>query len=77
LISCSNHDGCIDFNIGNIAIQFVQGFGVWSERRNAIQMTVELQKDDVGEIMEFEFTLDELRSHAQKQAESGSQEEKE
>jgi hypothetical protein len=60
-------DGCVDFCFGDIVIQFVHGFGVWSERRNVIQMTVELQKGDVGEAVGYEYTLDELgRSHARK-----------
>lgn len=68
--------GCIDFNIGDIAIQFVRGFGVWSERRDVIQMTVELQKDDVGEIIGYEYTLVELgRINAQKLAKSDIREE--
>jgi len=56
-------DGCIDFNIGDISIQFVRGFGVWSERKDVIQMTVELQKGDVGEVAGYEYKLDELKRH--------------
>jgi hypothetical protein len=54
-------DGFIEFNIGDIAIQFVRGFGVWSERRDVIQMTVELQKEGAEEVVGYEYTLDELR----------------
>jgi len=53
--------GCIDFNIRDIAIQFVRGFGVWSERKDVIQMTIELQKDDFEDVVGYEYTLDELR----------------
>lgn len=60
ILSKSN-DGCIDFNFGDIAIQFVRGFGVWSERKDVIQMTVELQKGDFGDVVGYEYTLDELR----------------
>lgn len=58
-------DGCVDFNIGEITVQFVRGFGVWSERRDVIQVTAELQatvqKDNVGETVGYEYTLNELR----------------
>lgn len=57
-------DGFLEFNIGDIAIQFVRGFGVWSERRDVIQMTVELQKEgdeeEDREVVGYEYTLDEL-----------------
>lgn len=62
-ILSKSDDGCIDFYLGNIAIQFVRGFGVWSERKDVIQMTVELQKGDVGEVAGYEYKLDELRRH--------------
>lgn len=64
-----SNDGCIDFNIGDIAIQFVRGFGVWSERKDVIQMTIELQEGDVGEIVGYEYTLGEFGLHAPKLAE--------
>lgn len=63
-----SNDGCIDFNIADIAIQFVRGFGVWSERRDVIQMTIEVPKDDFGEIMGYEYTLDELRRSSTQRA---------
>jgi len=66
-----SNDGCIDFNFGDIAIQFVRGFGVWSERKDVIQMTVEFQKGDVGEIVGYEYTLDEIGIHTPKLTELG------
>lgn len=66
-----SNDGCIEFNIGDVAIQFVRGFGVWSERKDVIQMTVELQKGDFGDIVGYEYTLDDLRLYASKLAELG------
>jgi hypothetical protein len=63
-VLCRCNDGCIDFNLGDIAIQFVRGFGVWSERRDVIQMTIELWKGDAGEVMCYEYSLAELvKSH--------------
>jgi len=53
-------DGCIDFSIGDIVIQFVRGFGVWSERRDVIQMTIEIQEEDPEKVVGYEYTLDEL-----------------
>jgi hypothetical protein len=57
-------DGFLEFNVGELAIQFTRGFGVWSERRDVIQMTVELQKEgdeeEDREVVGYEYTLDEL-----------------
>ncbi|MGD0494624.1 MAG: hypothetical protein ABSB28_01120 [Candidatus Bathyarchaeia archaeon] len=61
----NSDDGCLDFNIGDIAIQFVRGFGVWSDRRDVIQVTAELlataKKGNVSEMVGYEYTFDELR----------------
>lgn len=61
IILSKSADGCIDFCFGDITIQFVRGFGVWSERKDVIQMTVEVQKGDFGDVVGYEYTLDELR----------------
>ena len=62
-ILSKSDDGCIDFHLGDITIQFVRGFGVWSERKDVIQMTVELQKGDVEEVAGYEYKLDELKRY--------------
>jgi len=57
-----SNSASIDFNIGDIAIQFVRGFGVWSERKDVIQMTVELPKEDgFSDVVGYEYTLNELK----------------
>ena len=57
-------DGCLDFSFGDIAIQFVHGFGVWSERKDVIQITAEMQagcQRSGSEVTGHEYTLEELR----------------
>jgi hypothetical protein len=56
-------DGCIDFNFGDIAIQFVRGFGVWSERKDVVQMTIEVQKDGASDAVGYEYMQNELWFH--------------
>lgn len=74
-ILSKSDDGCIAFNLGDIVIQFVRGFGVWSESKDVVQMTVELQKGDFGDVVGYEYTLDELeRSRTPKSIEFDIQE---
>lgn len=57
-------DGCLDFTFGDISIQFVHGFGVWSERRDVIQITSEVQagcQRSGSKATGYEYTLEELR----------------
>jgi hypothetical protein len=73
-----SNSATIDFNIGDIAIQFVRGFGVWSERKDVIQMTVELPKNDgFGDVVGYEYTLNELKPTLMKPRQFNIQEENE
>lgn len=65
-ILCRANDACLDFNLGDITIQFVRGFGVWSEDRNAIQLSVLLQKDNDEESVTYEYGIEELKSLGKK-----------
>jgi hypothetical protein len=56
-------NACVEFSLGDIEIQFVRGFGVWSERRDVIQMTVEVPKGDFGDVVGYEYTLNEVKRH--------------
>lgn len=79
VLSKSN-DGCLDFNFGDIVIQFVHGFGVWSERRDVIQITAEMQagcQRGDSEVTGYEYTLEELRRlYSQRSRKTDSGEEK-
>jgi hypothetical protein len=60
-ILSKSDDSCVDFKIGDIGIQFVRGFGVWSEKRDVIQMTIELQEGVIAEAVAYEYKLAELK----------------
>jgi len=60
-ILSKSDDGCVDFKIGDIGVQFVRGFGVWSERRDVIQMTIELREGVIAEAVAYEYKLAELK----------------
>lgn len=59
-ILSKSDDGCLNFNIGNVAIQFVCGFGVWSESNDVVQLTIELQNDEMEKVVGYEYELKEL-----------------
>jgi len=50
----------LEFSVGDFVVQFTRGFGVWSERKDTVQLSIELQKGDAGEIVAYEYKLNEL-----------------
>jgi len=55
-------DGYLEFDFGDVTLQFTRGFGVWSEDRNAIQLSVILQKDLLEKSVTYEYRFEELES---------------
>ena len=53
-------NGSAEFVFGDIVLQFTRGFGVWSERKDVVQMTVEVQKDEVGDVVGYEYTREDV-----------------
>jgi len=56
-----SNDGYLIYWFGYVEIQFVRGFGVWSENEKAIQMCVELKNDRTKETVVYEYELRDLR----------------
>jgi len=55
-------DGNLEFDFGDVTIQFTRGFGVWSEDRDVIQLSVILQKDLLEKSVTYEYRFEELES---------------
>ena len=54
-------DGIVEFCIGDISVQFTRGFGVWSGRRDVIQMIIELQTEKMDKTVGYEYQMKELQ----------------
>jgi len=54
-------DGYLSYWFGHFEIQFVRGFGVWSESQDSIQMSILLEKDGTEEAVVYEYKLRDLK----------------
>mgnify|MGYP001118066990 CR=1 FL=1 len=61
-VLCKADDGYLEFNFGEITIQFTRGFGVWSEDENVVRLAIELDKDVMGKTATYEFKIKELQA---------------
>ena len=52
--------GSLEFRIGGFVIFFTKGFGVWSERKDVIQVSIEVNKEEAGEIVVYEYGTNEI-----------------
>jgi hypothetical protein len=57
----NSNDGYLIYWFGDVEIQFVRGFGVWSRSQKAIQMSIELENDRTEETAVYEYKLRDLR----------------
>ena len=56
----NSNDGYLSYVFGDVEIQFVRGFGVWSENPNAVQMSIELENDRTKETVVYEYEIRDL-----------------
>jgi hypothetical protein len=60
-VLCKADDGYLEFNFGEITIQFTRGFGVWSEDENVVRLSIELDKGVMGKTTTYEYKIKELQ----------------
>jgi len=53
LLTCS--DGYLIYSFGDIQIQFMRGFSISSDGQNTIQLSIELDNDEMKKTGEYEF----------------------
>ena len=51
----------LEFRTGSLILQFTRGLGVWSGRQDVIQLSIEVEKEDAGEIVAYEYELKEIQ----------------
>lgn len=56
----SKAENSVEFKTGSFTVQFTRGFGVWSGRKDTIQLSIEIDKEDAGEIVAYKYDLNEI-----------------
>lgn len=62
----NSNDGYLIYIFGDVEIQFVCGFGVWSGKNNAIQMSVEYDNGKTKKSVTREYQIRDLKLLKQK-----------
>jgi hypothetical protein len=62
----NSSDGYLIYTFGDVEIQFVRGFGVWSGSSNAVQMSVEYDNEKTKKSVTREYQIRDLRLLRQK-----------
>ena len=63
-VLCKVHDGYLIFSFGDTTIEFSRGFKPWCEQENAIELSIEWQKDNLGnaETHDYEYRTEEFEA---------------
>jgi len=61
-VLCRVHDGHLIFSFGGVTVEFSRGFKPWFGQENVIELSIELQKDRMGnvETWDYEFRAEEI-----------------
>jgi hypothetical protein len=60
-ILLNSNDGDLTYRFGDVEIQFVHGFGVWSQNPNAVQMSIEVDNGKAKGCEVYEYILKDLK----------------
>ena len=65
-VLCSVHGGYLIFSFGDTTIEFSRGFKPWCGQENVIELSIELQKDRMGnvETYDYEYNVEEVEALA-------------